>query len=79
MKRIALAAAFSGLAAAILGLASPAQASQDGDAPAVLSASSENKIGIDHLDRLNDIRPKVNVPDVNTNPRHPGGVLSLPS
>ena len=50
MKKIQLAAAVAGgLAAAILGLGTPAQAVAVGDAPAVAHASG-TKVGIDHLD-----------------------------
>jgi hypothetical protein len=80
MKKIELAAVIaSGVAAAILGLGSPAQAVDGGDAPAVLHAAPETKIGIDHLNWLDDIRPKVNVPDVDTNVQHREIVLPLPS
>jgi hypothetical protein len=80
MKKIELAAVIaSGLAAAILGLGSPAQAVHGGDAPAVLHAAPETKIGIDHLNWLDDIRPKVNVPNVDTTVQHREIVLPLPS
>lgn len=58
----------SGLAAAILGLAAPAQAAA-GDAPPVLHSAPEMKIGVDHLNWLDDIRQKVNVPKVDTSVR----------
>ncbi len=54
----------SGLAAAILGLAAPAQA----DALPVL-ASAPVPAGIDHRVWLDDIRPHVNVPQVDTSVR----------
>jgi len=79
MKKIELAAAVAGgLAAAILGLGTPAHAVAVGDAPAVPYASG-TKVGIDHLDWLDDIRPKVNVPNVDTNIKHREIVLPLPS
>jgi hypothetical protein len=56
----------SGLAAALLGLAVPAEAAPVADA-STISASA--KSGVDHLDWLNDIQPKVNVPKVDTSPR----------
>jgi hypothetical protein len=55
----------SGLAAAVLGFAAPAQASTVATAPIAASYPS----GVDHLDRLNDIQPNVNVPDVDTSVR----------
>lgn len=77
MKKIQLAAAVAGgLAAAILGLGTPAQAVAVGDAPAVAHASG-TKVGIDHLDWLDDIRPKVNVPNVDTGVKHREIVLPL--
>ncbi len=79
MKKIELAAAVTGgLAAAILGLGSPALAASVGDAPAVSHASG-TKAGIDHLDWLDDIRPKVNVPNVDPSVKHREIVLPLPS
>jgi hypothetical protein len=80
MKKIEVAAAIAGgLAAAILGLGSPAQVVHGDDAPAVLHTAHETKIGIDHLNWLDDIRPKVNVPKVDTNVQHREIVLPLPS
>ena len=68
MKKIGMAAVVAGgLAAAALGLSSPAQA----------IASGEPKVGIDHLDWLDDIRPKVNVPNADTNVKHREIVLPL--
>ena len=64
MNKIKLAAVAGGLAAAILALAPAAQAVQGGD------AARETKIGIDHLDWLDDIRPKVMVPNVDTDVQH---------
>ena len=64
MKKIGTAiVVFSGLAAAILGLAAPAPATSSSP---VLDSAFETKIGVDHLDWLDDIRPKVNVPTVDT-------------
>jgi hypothetical protein len=56
----------SGLAAALLGFAAPAQAE-----PAVnaSTASASVPTGVDHLDWLDDIQPKVNVPQVDTSVR----------
>jgi hypothetical protein len=80
MKKIELATVIaSGLAAAVLGLGYPAQAVHGGDASAVLHAAPETKIGIDHLDWLDDVRPKVNVPNVDSNVQHREIVLPLPS
>ena len=36
----------------------------------VLDSAPETKIGIDHLDWLDDIRPKVNVPVVDPSVQH---------
>jgi hypothetical protein len=68
MNKIGFAAVVtSGLAAAILGLAAPAQAVAAGDASTVLvSASHIAPTGIDHLNWLDDIRPRVQVPKVDT-------------
>lgn len=73
MNKIKSAALAGGLAAAILGLAPAAHAVQAGD------AAPETKIGIDHLDWLDDIRPKVMVPNVDTDVQHREIVLPLPS
>ena len=55
-----------GLAAAVLGLAAPGQAvPPDGGHP-VLDLQSEPKGGVDHLNWLDDISPKVTVPKVDT-------------
>lgn len=79
MKKIELAAAVAGgVAAAIVGLGSPAHAVAVGDAPTVAHASA-TKVGIDHLDWLDDILPKVNVPNVDTDVKHREIVLPLPS
>lgn len=56
----------SGLVAAILGLAAPAQAVSAADAPAVLASAIDIPTGIDHHAWLDDIRPNVNVPKVDT-------------
>jgi hypothetical protein len=53
----------SGLIAAVLGLAAPAQAATAGNAAAVLDSAPT---GIDHHSWLDDIRPKVNIPNVDT-------------
>jgi len=67
MKKIGFAALVSsGLAAAILGLAAPALAVAPGEGQRVLELVAETKIGVDHLEWLDDIRPKVNVPMVDT-------------
>jgi hypothetical protein len=67
MKKIVFAAlATSGLAAAILGVAGPALAVDPGDAQLVLHSMADNKNGVDHLNWLDDIRPKVKVPMVDT-------------
>jgi hypothetical protein len=66
MKKIKSAAFVAGgLAAAILGLSSPAH------------ATPHTTVGIDHLDWLDDIRPKVNVPNADTNVKHREIVLPL--
>jgi hypothetical protein len=72
VNKIKLAAVAGGLAAAILGLAPAAQAVQGGN------AAPEAKIGIDHLDWLDDISPKVMVPNVDTSVQHREIVLPLP-
>jgi hypothetical protein len=58
--------ASSGLAALILGLAIPALAVAPSNGQPVLELVAETKIGVDHLNWLDDIRPKVNVPRVDT-------------
>jgi hypothetical protein len=66
MKKIKSAAVVAGgLAAAILGLSSPAH------------ARPHTTDGIDHLDWLDDIRPKVNVPNADTTVKHREIVLPL--
>ena len=68
MKKLGFATiAASGLVAAILGLAAPAQAAVSaGDAPTVLASVTDIPTGIDHHAWLDDIRPHVNVPHVDT-------------
>jgi hypothetical protein len=69
MKKIAVAAIVgSGLAAALLGLAAPIASAAD--APPVAASTIQTKIGIDHLDWLDDIRPKVNIPQVESSVQH---------
>jgi ABC-type glycerol-3-phosphate transport system substrate-binding protein len=64
MKKFGFAAVVaSGLAAAVLGFAAPAQASDELTVPVYPAAHST---GVDHLDWLNDLQPKVNVPQVDT-------------
>ncbi len=59
----------SGLVAAILGLAAPAQAVSAGDAPTVLASATQIPTGIDHHVWLDQIGPHVNVPQVDTGVR----------
>jgi hypothetical protein len=67
MKKIGFATIVSsGLAAAILCLAVPALAVTPGEGQRVLDLVAETKIGIDHLEWLDEISPKVNVPMVDT-------------
>jgi len=54
----------SGLVAAILGLAAPAQAVAAADAPTVLASANNIPTGIDHHSWLDVIGPNVNVPHV---------------
>jgi hypothetical protein len=59
----------SGLAAAVVGFAAPAQAITPAPGSDVLITAPK---GIDHLDWLNDIQPKPKVPKVNPFPQsHP--------
>ena len=68
MKKIGTAiVVLTGLAAAILGLAAPAPATSSSP---VLDSAFETKIGVDHLDWLDDMRPKVNVPIVDPSVQH---------
>lgn len=55
-----------GLAAAVLGFAAPAQAIAPATASDVAITAPQ---GIDHLDWLNDIQQRPNVPRVDTAPR----------
>jgi hypothetical protein len=67
MKKFGFATvAASGLIAAVLGLAAPAQAVTADNAPAVVPSAINISTGIDHHSWLEDIRPKVNVPKVDT-------------
>lgn len=56
----------SGLAAAVLGFAAPAQAVAPATAANVSITAPQ---GVDHLDWLNDIQQRPNVPRVDTSPR----------
>ena len=57
----------SGLATAILGMAAPAHAiAPRDDSHYVFGLLSEPKGDVDHLSWLDDISPKVNVPEVDT-------------
>ena len=68
MKKIGTAiVVLTGLAAAILGLAAPAPATASSP---VLDSAFETKIGVDHLDWLDDMRPKVNVPIADPSVQH---------
>jgi hypothetical protein len=51
---------------AILGLAVPTQAVSGADAPTVLESATHIPTGIDHNSWLDQIRPRVNVPQVDT-------------
>jgi hypothetical protein len=67
MKKFGFATAVaSGFVAAILGLAAPAQADVVGNAPTVLAPAVKIPTGIDHHAWLDDIRPHVKVPQVDT-------------
>jgi hypothetical protein len=67
MKKLGFAAIVaSGLAAGVLGFAAPALASPEVTVPVTPVGYSS---GVDHLDWLNDIQPKVNVPQVDTSVR----------
>ena len=67
MKKFGLATIVtSGLAAALLGLAAPAQAVVPGGGARVLDSVYGAKTGVDHLGWLDDIQPKVRVPMVDT-------------
>jgi hypothetical protein len=67
MKKFGFATAIaSGFAAGFIGLAVPAAAAPVADASTI---SASVKSGVDHLDWLDDIQPKVNVPRVDTSVR----------
>jgi hypothetical protein len=67
MKKLGFATVIaSGLAAAVLGFAAPAQAIAPATASDVAITAPQ---GIDHLDWLNDIQQRPNVPRVDTAPR----------
>ena len=68
MKKFGFAAvAATGLAAAVVGLAAPAQANTTALPPVTTIAT-----GVDHLGWIDDIQPKVNVPQVDNSVRHSG-------
>ena len=68
MKKFGFAAvAATGLAAAVVGLAAPAQANTTALPPVITIAT-----GVDHLGWIDDIQPKVNVPQVDNSVRHSG-------
>ena len=56
----------SGLAGAVLGLAAPGQAVTPDGGHHVFDLLSEPKGGVDHLNWLDHISPKVTVPKVDT-------------
>jgi hypothetical protein len=63
MKKIAISTVLgSGLTASIFGLAAPAHAVAPVDASHDLPAVQGAKIGVDHLNWLDDVRQKVRVP-----------------
>ena len=67
MKKFGFAViAASGLSGAVLGLASPAQAQTPAavSVPATAPSATAISTGIDHVGWLDEIRPKVNVPQV---------------
>ena len=67
MKKFGFATiAATGLAAAIVGLAAPAQAVPALDAPTVSASAIDAPRGVDHLDWLNDIHQRAAVPQVDT-------------
>ncbi len=59
----------SGLVAAILGLAGPAQAATLAEAPTAVASATNIPTGIDHHAWLDDIQPHVRVPHVDTSVR----------
>ena len=70
MKKIGFATlASSGLIVAILGLGVPALAVTPGEGQRILELVAETRTGVDHLQWLDDIRPKVNVSMVDTSVR----------
>jgi hypothetical protein len=69
----------TGLTAVIFGLGSSAAAVGGGDASSVSRAGAYTPIGVDHLEWLDDLHPKVDVPNVDTTVRHREIVLPLPS
>lgn len=70
MKKLGFATvAASGVAAAIVGLAAPAQAATGVQAPTAVTSAIEFQAGIDHHQWIHDIQPKVNVPKVDTSVR----------
>jgi len=71
MKKIGIAAIAAAGFATVIGLAAPAQA--DVSSPTIDQVALSFPRGVDHLNWLNDIQPKVNVPKVDTSPRHSGG------
>jgi hypothetical protein len=62
----------SGLVAGVLGLAGPAQAASIAQVPASASTVAYLPTGVDHHAWLDQIAPKVNVPQVDTSVRHSG-------
>ena len=73
MKNFGFAAiAASGLAAAILGFAAPAQAATAVQAPTAVTTAIDFPTTVDHHQWIHDIQPKVNVPQVDTTVRTRG-------
>ncbi|KHO20113.1 hypothetical protein [Mycolicibacterium setense] len=71
MKKFGFAViAASGLSAAVLALAGPAQAAEP--APVAAPSSVTISSGVDHLDWLDQIHPKPMVPKVDNTVRHSG-------
>jgi hypothetical protein len=62
----------SGLVAAVLGFAAPAQASVADNAPTVTPSAIGAPTGVDRLDWLDKIQPKANPPQVDNTVRHSG-------
>ena len=60
------------MAAAILCFVVVAQAAPTGDGPRVVDAAVETKVGVDHLDWLDDICQKVEVSKVDASAPHRG-------